>query len=107
SKVNDPVRVGVIGTGDEGNVLMGEHNPDFLRVVAICDIRPYNVYRAFHGDESSPNALRVRPGLINKYGFADEAAAKKEIDVYTDYKDLLARKDIEAVIIALPLHLHA
>ena len=27
----DPVRVGVIGTGDQGNVLIGAINPDYLR----------------------------------------------------------------------------
>ena len=49
-KVTNPVRVGVIGTGDEGNVLIGAINPDYVQVTAIADIRPYNVHRAFHGD---------------------------------------------------------
>ncbi|MGE0756930.1 MAG: gfo/Idh/MocA family oxidoreductase, partial [Pirellulaceae bacterium] len=49
-KVGDPIRVGVIGTGDEGNVLIGAMNPAYLQVVAIADIRPYNIHRAFHGD---------------------------------------------------------
>ena len=35
-KVNDPVRVAVIGTGDEGNVLIGGCNPDYVDVVAIA-----------------------------------------------------------------------
>ena len=49
-KVGDPLRVGVIGTGDEGQVLIGAINPDYVQVTAIADIRPYNVHRAFHGD---------------------------------------------------------
>ena len=53
-KVKDPVRVGVIGTGDEGNVLIGAVTPDYVQVVAIADIRPYNIHRAFHGDWASP-----------------------------------------------------
>ncbi|HEX3658235.1 MAG TPA: Gfo/Idh/MocA family oxidoreductase [Pirellulales bacterium] len=105
-KVNDPVRIGVIGTGDEGNVLMGAITPDYLQVVAISDIRPYNVYRAFHGDHSSPNALAVRCGLMKKYGWKSEDDARKHVKVYEDYKDLLADKQIEGVVIALPLHLH-
>ena len=44
------LRVGVIGTGDEGSVLLGAINPDFIEVKAIADIRPYNIWRAFHGD---------------------------------------------------------
>ena len=31
-KVNNPVRIGIIGTGDEGNVLIGALNPDYVQV---------------------------------------------------------------------------
>ena len=107
ASVGDPLRVGFIGTGDEGSVLIGAHNPDYLKVVAIADIRPYNVFRAFHGDVSSPNAQRVRPGLMSKYGWKTEDEARKQVKVYGAYEELLADKNIEAVVIALPLHLHA
>ena len=103
----NPVRIGVIGTGDEGNVLIGAMNPQFVDVRAISEIRPYNVHRAFHGDWSSNNALRVRPGLITQFGYADESQAHNQIAIYEDYKKLLEQDDIEAVVIALPLHLHA
>ena len=107
ASVGDPLRVGVLGTGDEGSVLIGAHNPDYLNVVAIADIRPYNVFRAFHGDVSSPSANTARPGLMKKYKWATEDAARAKVKVYAAYEDLLADKDVEAVIIALPLHLHA
>ena len=107
ASVGDPLRVGFIGTGDEGSVLIGAHNPDYLKAVAIADIRPYNVFRAFHGDVSSPNAQRVRPGLMSKYGWKTEDEARKQVKVYGAYEELLADKNIEAVVIALPLHLHA
>jgi predicted dehydrogenase len=106
----DPVRVGVIGTGDEGGVLIGAINPDFIQVKAIADIRPYNVWRAFYGDHSSETALEFRPGLMSKYGWKTEEQARKHVKVYGAYQDLLknAQADgLEAVIIALPLHLHA
>ena len=51
--IGSPVRVGVIGTGDEGSVLIGAINPEFIEVKAIADIRPFNVWRAFHGDHYS------------------------------------------------------
>ncbi len=108
ASVSNPLRVGIIGTGDEGNVLLGAITPSYLQVVAISDIRPYNVHRAFHGDHSSENALRVRCGLLTKYDWKTEDEARKHVKVYNqDYHDLLADKDVEAVIIALPLHLHA
>jgi predicted dehydrogenase len=91
--VSDPVRVGVIGTGDEGSVLLGAINPKYITVKAIADIRPYNVWRAFNGDH---------------YGAEDEA--KKNVKVYGPYEELIAhakQDGIEAVVIAVPLHLHA
>ncbi|MBN1855053.1 MAG: Gfo/Idh/MocA family oxidoreductase [Pirellulales bacterium] len=105
--VDNPVRVGVIGTGDEGCVLIGAINPEFIQVVAIADIRPYNIWRAFHGDHSSDSANAARPGLMHVYGWKTEEEAKKHVKVYPDrYEELLDNAEVEAVIIALPLHLH-
>jgi Oxidoreductase family, NAD-binding Rossmann fold len=110
-KVNDPVRIAVIGTGDEGNVLIGGCNPQYVNVKAICDIRPFGIHRAFHGDHSSPSALQGRPGLIRIAGYKDEAEARKNVKVYDSSNGgimaCLDDPDIEAVIIALPLWLHA
>jgi predicted dehydrogenase len=113
-ELSEPVRVGVIGTGDEGSVLIGAINPKFIEVKAIADLRPYNVYRAFHGDYDSARALKARPGLLRVYGWKSETEARKHVAVYdakrNGYEGLIkdAKKlGIEAVIIALPLHLHA
>ena len=108
--IAEPLRVGVIGTGDEGSVLIGAINPNFIQVKAIADIRPYSQFRAFHGDWYSENTLKVRCGLMAKYGWKTEDEAKKNVKVYGDYRELLENADddgVEAVIIALPLHLHA
>ncbi|MHC4407218.1 MAG: Gfo/Idh/MocA family protein, partial [Planctomycetota bacterium] len=72
TSVPNPVRVGIIGTGDEGNVLIGACNPNYVTVAAIADIRPYNVHRAFHGQYRSKDGevelVGVRPGLMRRYG---------------------------------------
>ncbi len=107
--VAEPVRVGVIGTGDEGSVLLGAINPKYITVRSIADVRPYNVWRAFHGDHYSDTGRKTRPGLLKVFGW-NEADARKHVKVYGAYQELIehARQDgIEAVIIALPLHLHA
>ncbi len=104
----------MIGTGDEGSVLLGAINPEFIEVKAIADIRPYNIWRAFHGDHESETALAARPGLMAKYDWKTEEEARRHVKVYEGknggYEELLknAKRDgVEAVIIALPLHLHA
>ncbi|MCA9186551.1 MAG: Gfo/Idh/MocA family oxidoreductase [Pirellulaceae bacterium] len=109
-KLTDPVRIGVIGTGDEGNILIGALNPDFVQVIGIADIRPSSIHRAFHGDWGGGDPYfthTLRPGLMQVYGWKTEDEAKSHVTVYDDYNELLKNPDIEAVIIALPLHLHA
>jgi predicted dehydrogenase len=114
-EVGNPVRVGVIGTGDEGNILIGALNPKYVQVTAIADIRPSSIHRAFHGDWSGavPAATHaLRPGLIEKYGWSSDDEARKKVKVYDGittggWEELLKDPDIEGVIIALPLHLHA
>src|SRR5207245_6216814 len=66
--------------------------------IACCDIRPTNRERIFVGETNSP-----RKGFERIYG----KEARKKIQMYDDYHKLLENKDIEVVVIALPLHLHA
>ena len=81
-KGNKAVKTALIGTGDEGGVLVGDHNPEFNEVVAVCDIRPTNLKRIFEGEK----APSPRKGLNNIYG-KDTAAKIKQ---YDDYKQLIA-----------------
>src|SRR5215471_7794212 len=80
-----PIKAGLIGGGDEGGVLVGEHNPEFLEFVAVADFRPSNQKRIFEGEKTGP-----RLGFNRIYG----ADAHKKIEVFDDYKKLLARPDI-------------
>ncbi len=91
------VKAGLIGSGDEGGVLVGEHNPDFMEFIAVSDIRPYNQRRIFEGERFGP-----RKGFNRIYG-----SRANNIKSYSNYKELLANKDVQVVVIALPLHLHA
>jgi len=84
-----PVKVGIIGSGDQGSAHIRSSNPDFIRIVAVADIRP-----------RSQKTARV--ALESKYG-----KDARYVDLMEDYHKLLDRRDIEMVIISLPLHLHA
>jgi len=80
---NDRVRLGIIGTGGRGSYLMNAANSvGGHEWVAVCD------------------AWDVR---------RDKAAgvAGTSVEKYADYRKLLDRKDIDAVIVATLDHLHA
>ena len=96
-----PVKAALIGGGDEGGVLVGAHNPEYLEFVAVCDIRPSNMTRIFEGD---PKVPALRKGLIPMYGPKEAGRIHK----YTDYNEMLEKEsEIEAVVIATPLFWHA
>jgi len=99
-KGNKAVRTALIGCGDEGGVLVGDHNPEFNEIVAVCDIRPSSLKRIFEGEDRGP-----RKGLKRIYG----AATASKIRTYDNVDALLADKEklgLEAVIIATPLNTH-
>ncbi len=99
SKLNgDPVKVGFIGTGDEGSILLTQHPPEYMDIVAIADLRELNRKRAFDGDGNED-----RIGLVKKLG----PECKKNIKVYSDHRELLKDPNVEAVVIAVPLNQHA
>ncbi len=101
----NPIRAGIIGCGDEGQVLLGESNPDYIQFIGFSDIRPYNQKRAIDGEPRGP-----RVGFRRKYGEAEAkavAARSVEKGYHDDYHNMLHDPDIEMVVIALPLHLHA
>jgi predicted dehydrogenase len=98
-KKGNPVKTALIGCGDEGGVLVGDHNPEYNKIVAVCDIRPSNLDRIFDGDTGP------RKGLKKVYGDKEAATIKR----FNSVDELLAKKDelgLEAVIIATPLNTH-
>src|SRR6516165_11959443 len=76
SMAGRPVKAALIGGGDEGGVLVGEHNPEYLQFVAVCDIRPSNMKRIFDGDPK----VALRKGFKKVYG--GEADKIKKFDDY-------------------------
>lgn len=84
---SDQVTLGVIGSGSRGTFVMTVFQKDpAVRVGAISDVYEPNL------EEALSIAAKV-PGTRPKQ--------------YRNYKDLLADKDIQAVLIATPEHWHA
>src|SRR5438270_7327749 len=87
---DQPVRAALIGAGDEGGVLVGEHNPNYVKFIAYSDIRPSNQRRIFI-DEKASNPNSPRRGFNFHYG----SSAKQHVKLYENYHDLLDNPDIE------------
>lgn len=82
--VGSKINIGIIGSGDRGNGLlqvMKELKENF-NVVAVCDILDFRL----------KEALRI--------------AGSSQVKSYTDYRQLLDHKNIDAVAIATPLSAH-
>ncbi|MEW6236761.1 MAG: Gfo/Idh/MocA family oxidoreductase [Candidatus Omnitrophota bacterium] len=89
---NDKIRMGIIGPGKRGGFLMeqtqrvAEDKNIPLEFIAVADI--------FEGWREKGIATAER-------------TAESEVKGYDDHRKLLANKDVDAVIIATPEHLHA
>ncbi len=92
---NERITVGFIGVGMMGRGHLGGHLGDpNVQVVAICDVEP-----------TRRNDAKKR--VEDKYAEAVKKGTYKGCDTYIDFRELLGRKDIDAVVIATPDHWHA
>ena len=94
---NELVRVALVGCGriawdfEVPNVIAC---PDLARLVAVCDL-----------DSVRANLMKRR--IEGDYRALGDGFRGQTVDVYRDYKEMLARKDIDAVMICLPDFWHA
>jgi myo-inositol 2-dehydrogenase/D-chiro-inositol 1-dehydrogenase len=82
---NDTIRVAFIGVGNRGSFLLKHMlKVPGVKIVAICDI--------------NPDTLKAAIGQA--------AASGQSPDGYAEYRKVLDRKDIDAVVIATPVDFH-
>jgi predicted dehydrogenase len=85
---NDKINIGMIGTGDHGISwnLAAYLKLDECRVTAVCDV-------------DSPRMQKAKSIIDEKYGNSD-------CRVFNDFRELIDRRDIDAVQISTPDHWH-
>jgi predicted dehydrogenase len=92
---SEKITLGFIGVGKQGYYLLrGFLHQPWAQVLAVCDV-----------DENKLN--RAKALAEKTYGAAQTGGSYKGCDAYRDYRQLLQRTDIDAIVIATPDHWHA
>ncbi len=89
------INVAAIGAGriSRGHDMPGVWQHNFAQITAVCDV---DLHRAEEGKQ-----------LLNEFYSKRDGKPFNGIKVYTDYRELLLNKDIDAVAISTPDHSHA
>jgi len=89
---NDTIRVGIIGLGQQAmNLMRGFARIPGIQIVAGADV---------YGIKRERFAKRMKD-------FYEKQNVSVEVKTYKNYKEIIDRKDIDAVVIATPDHWHA
>lgn len=89
------INVAAIGTGRISRIhdIPGVWRQDYAQLMAVCDL----------------DSVRAEEGkkLVNDYYTKRDGKPFDGVKLYTDYRELLLNKDIDAVLISTPDHTHA
>ncbi|MBI2680271.1 MAG: Gfo/Idh/MocA family oxidoreductase [Candidatus Solibacter usitatus] len=102
---SNKITMGVIGCGNQGTGgLMGFLKDERIQVVAVCDVNRETpgYWNGVIGGREPARAI-----VEWNYAQAKRSGQYKGCTPYEDYREVLARKDIDVLFIAIPDHWHS
>lgn len=110
----EPVRLGIVGLGDRGRHLLGAAllaDEARLEITALCDVHPQRLKRALDLVSKGVNRRHRADGRRSAGKDSSEAPRPRgrdgEVRGYTHFRALVDADDVDAILIATPVHLHA
>ena len=105
---NERVRVGCIGTGGQGSfhIRDGLTGASEIVITAVCDVFAPHQREAVKYSQLSNAGITLTEGKKLTDEEKQRASAAHKPNAYYDYKEMLDKEELDAVIIATPLNTH-
>jgi myo-inositol 2-dehydrogenase/D-chiro-inositol 1-dehydrogenase len=97
------ITMGCIGTGNQGtNDMRGFLRDSRVQVVAVCDVNRESTSGYWDG---GPGGRELAKRIVEgHYAKEKSSGAYKGCDAYVDFREIIARDDIDVVLICTPDH---